>query len=43
MRGVRIVLLLWVVLWLSGAEAHSGRTDKHGCHVDRKTGIRHCH
>lgn len=22
---------------------HGGRTDKNGCHVDRKTGIRHCH
>jgi len=23
--------------------AHSGRTDKNGCHMDRKTGTRHCH
>lgn len=23
--------------------SHSGRTDKNGCHVDRKTGKRHCH
>jgi hypothetical protein len=23
--------------------AHSGGTDKDGCHVDRKTGYRHCH
>lgn len=23
--------------------AHSGRTDKNGCHVNRKTGERHCH
>lgn len=22
---------------------HSGRTDKDGCHMDRKTGTRHCH
>lgn len=22
---------------------HSGRTDKDGCHIDRKTGTRHCH
>ncbi len=22
---------------------HSGRTDKDGCHKDRKTGTRHCH
>ena len=25
------------------AEAHSGRTDSSGCHVQRSTGIRHCH
>lgn len=25
------------------AFAHSGGTDSAGCHVDRKTGIRHCH
>lgn len=23
--------------------AHSGRTDKNGCHMDKKTGTRHCH
>lgn len=23
--------------------AHSGGTDKYGCHVDSKTGLRHCH
>jgi hypothetical protein len=23
--------------------AHSGGTDKNGCHVNRKTGDRHCH
>lgn len=25
------------------AEAHSGRTDKCGCHHNRKTGEYHCH
>jgi len=25
------------------AWAHSGGTDSMGCHVDRSTGIRHCH
>ena len=25
------------------AVAHSGGTDAYGCHVDSKTGIRHCH
>ncbi|MCG5263359.1 MULTISPECIES: YHYH domain-containing protein [Burkholderiaceae] len=23
--------------------AHSGGTDSQGCHMDHKTGIRHCH
>ena len=27
----------------SFAIAHSGGTDKQGCHVDSRTGIRHCH
>lgn len=25
------------------ALAHSGGTDKNGCHMNHKTGIRHCH
>lgn len=25
------------------AFAHSGGTDSQGCHVDSRTGIRHCH
>lgn len=25
------------------AIAHSGDTDAQGCHVDNRTGIRHCH
>lgn len=25
------------------AVAHSGGTDKNGCHVNRATGVRHCH
>lgn len=33
-----------LALWFARqALAHSGRTDKNGCHVDRKTGQRHCH
>lgn len=36
-----IVLAMFV---LSGvAFAHSGGTDRNGCHVDRKTGYEHCH
>ena len=25
------------------AHAHSGGTDSNGCHMDHKTGTRHCH
>jgi hypothetical protein len=28
---------------VSVAMAHSGGTDKFGCHHDRKTGVYHCH
>lgn len=31
-----------LVLSLS-AFAHSGGTDKYGCHYDRSTGVYHCH
>ncbi len=36
---IAIALLLGAGL----AFAHSGGTDKDGCHVDHKTGYRHCH
>lgn len=36
-------LIIVSVLASSFSYAHSGRTDKNGCHTDRKTGIRHCH
>ena len=33
-----------VALTLSlGAWAHSGGTDKNGCHQEKSTGTRHCH
>ncbi|CAK7025620.1 YHYH domain-containing protein [Saezia sanguinis] len=44
------LLTICVVLFSLGgiigstvAQAHSGRTDSNGCHMDRKTGTRHCH
>lgn len=40
---ILIAVLIGSVLMGSMALAHSGRTDKNGCHIDRKTGIRHCH
>ena len=33
-------LFLFVV---TTAEAHSGRTNAQGCHMDKKAGKRHCH
>ncbi|MDO8385921.1 MAG: YHYH domain-containing protein [Polaromonas sp.] len=37
-------LLAIALLLASGlAIAHSGGTDKDGCHNDRKAGTRHCH
>lgn len=38
-----LFLLLAGCLALAALDAHRGRTDKNGCHVDKKTGIRHCH
>lgn len=40
-----ICLLFAAVLALTSvtASAHGGRTDKEGCHNDRKAGTRHCH
>jgi hypothetical protein len=38
--------IVWVacMLVLSGAAlAHSGGTDRYGCHHDRKNGGYHCH
>lgn len=44
----KIVLAFFAALLLSSAVidvalAHGGRTDKNGCHMDRKAGTRHCH
>lgn len=36
-------LLLCLLLIPSFVSAHGGRTDKHGCHNDRKNGGYHCH
>lgn len=39
----RIALLAVLALTASMAWAHSGGTDKYGCHYDRKTGGYHYH
>ena len=36
-------IALVIVLAAGWAHAHSGGTDSYGCHVDHKTGYRHCH
>lgn len=38
-----VVLLLFSTIAVSVADAHSGRTNKDGCHTNRKTGNYHCH
>jgi hypothetical protein len=43
----KIVLALAIALFAAGsitaAFAHSGGTDRNGCHHDRKNGGYHCH
>lgn len=40
---MRVLVLLLVVLLSAPAQAHGGGVDKYGCHVDSRTGQRHCH
>ncbi|KAA6119556.1 MULTISPECIES: YHYH domain-containing protein [Cupriavidus] len=39
------IVLIFAVLGFASTAAwsHSGGTDRNGCHMDHKTGIRHCH
>ncbi len=43
MKKLTAVLIVMLAIGSSFAYAHSGRTDKNGCHHDRKTGTYHCH
>lgn len=43
MKKLIAVLVVLLAIGSSFAYAHSGRTDKNGCHHDRKTGTHHCH
>ena len=45
MGYVRLVLILSVFLFFLPVEgrSHSGGTDAEGCHVNTKTGKKHCH
>ncbi|MGE5522604.1 MAG: YHYH domain-containing protein [Rhodospirillaceae bacterium] len=39
----RIVLILALLVAAPAALAHSGGTDRAGCHTDHRTGVYHCH
>lgn len=38
-----LLVLFLAMLNMTDATAHSGRTDYMGCHIDNRTGTRHCH
>jgi hypothetical protein len=40
---MKTLIALFALCAVLGAQANSGGTDKQGCHVDHKTGIKHCH
>ena len=40
---MKTIITIIALLAASLAHAHSGGTDKQGCHMDHKTGTRHCH
>ena len=42
-NAMKKLVILALLLASSFAFAHSGGTDKDGCHNDRKAGTRHCH
>lgn len=41
LAGAAIAVVL--AAWPPAASAHSGGTDANGCHVERASGLRHCH
>jgi endonuclease YncB( thermonuclease family) len=43
LRLCAALAVICLFLSLPTAFSHPGGLDKNGCHVDRKTGIRHCH
>lgn len=43
MKRIAIILTAVLACASGGVLAHSGGTDSQGCHMDHKTGIRHCH
>jgi hypothetical protein len=43
MKHIRILTLILLAAVTGLAIAHSGGTDKYGCHKNHKTGVYHCH
>ena len=43
MKKLTVLFILLMTLSSSLSYAHSGRTDKNGCHRDTKAGTTHCH
>lgn len=43
MKIITLVLAAILAATSVSAIAHGGRTDKQGCHNDKKAGTRHCH
>lgn len=43
MRQLSIVFAILFAVMCGIAYAHSGGTDSEGCHIDHRTGVRHCH
>lgn len=37
------IITIMLLLAAGVAFAHSGDTDKNGCHYDHRTGTKHCH
>ena len=45
MRKIMLIITVGILFLAiaSMVSAHSGRTNKDGCHNDKKTGLYHCH
>jgi hypothetical protein len=39
----KTILVSLIFLIATSISAHKGRTDKNGCHKDKKSGTTHCH
>lgn len=39
----KFIILALIASFTTAVYSHGGRTDKNGCHNEKKTGTRHCH